>query len=35
MIVIRRQDKAEREEMEALLELYLDALGMTRDQGGA
>jgi len=28
VIRIRRQDKAEREEMEAILELYLQALGM-------
>lgn len=28
VIRIRKQDKAEREEMEAVLELYLQALGM-------
>lgn len=28
VIRIRKQDKAEREEMEAILELYLQALGM-------
>ncbi|MBL8575030.1 MAG: DUF2312 domain-containing protein [Hyphomicrobiaceae bacterium] len=29
VISLRKQDKAKREEMEAILELYLDALGMT------
>jgi uncharacterized protein (UPF0335 family) len=28
VICIRRQDKSEREEMESLLELYMQALGM-------
>ena len=28
VILIRRQDKSEREEMEELLELYMQALGM-------
>jgi uncharacterized protein (UPF0335 family) len=28
VIRIRKQDKSEREEMEALLELYMQALGM-------
>lgn len=28
VIAIRKKDKAEREEMEAILELYLQALGM-------
>lgn len=28
LIRLRRQDKSEREEMEALLELYMQALGM-------
>lgn len=28
VVSLRKQDKAEREEMEAILELYLDALGM-------
>lgn len=31
VIKYRKQDKAEREEREALLELYLAALGMLRD----
>ena len=29
VIRLRRQDKSEREEMEALLELYMQALGMS------
>lgn len=34
VIKIRRQDKAEREEMEAVLDLYLQALGMSFGRGG-
>lgn len=34
VIRLRKQDKSEREEQEAVLELYLQALGMTFTGGG-
>lgn len=34
VVSLRKQDKAEREEMEAILELYLDALGMNLPGAG-
>jgi len=34
VIRVRKQDQAERQEQEALLDLYLHALGMIPDTGG-
>lgn len=34
VVKIRRQDRAEREEQEAVLDLYLQALGMSFDNSG-
>ena len=34
VIRVRKQDQAERQEQEALLDLYLHALGMVADTGG-